>query len=135
MVCLEHGLQLEWQADRCRFRPLGGNWEELTDVNLRKSGFRALLARVAALCNERTPNSVSPYGGRGELSLGEDSGAVFRVTLVNTPAAQKLELLALAGRPAEAAQQRQVAEAYRKLVLKYHADARRPALGSELSDN
>src|SRR5262245_37249153 len=72
VVCLEHGLELEWQADRCRFRPLGGTWEELTRVTPRKSVFRALLARVAVLCNERTPNSVSPYGGQGELSVGED---------------------------------------------------------------
>src|SRR5262249_6832793 len=67
VVCLDHSLELEWQTDHCRFRPLGGDWESLTDVALRKSVFRALLARVAALCNERCPNSVSPYGGQGEL--------------------------------------------------------------------
>jgi len=105
VVCLEHGLQFEWQPDRCRFRSFGGNWEELTDVSIRQSVFRAVLARVAALCNERTPNSVSPYEGQGELSLGEDSGAVYRVTFINTPAAQKLELLAPAGRPTESVQQ------------------------------
>jgi hypothetical protein len=110
VICLEHGLQLEWQADRCRFRPFGGDWEELTDVKLRKSVFRAVLARVAALCNERTPNSVSPYGGQGELSVGENSVALFRVTLVNTPAAQKVELIPPAGRPADTAQQKQFAE-------------------------
>ena len=109
-VCLEHGLQLEWQADRCRFRPSGGDWEELTGVTLRKSVFRAILARVAALCNERAPNSVSPYGGQGELSPGENPGAVFRVTFRNTPTAQQLELIAPAGRPAETDQQGQVAD-------------------------
>ncbi len=109
-VCLEHGLELEWQADRCRFRPFGGGWEELTDVRLRKSVFRAVLARMAALCNERSPNSVSPYGGQGELSVGENPAVVFRVTFVNTPADQKIELIAPAGRPGDCAQRNQVAE-------------------------
>ena len=77
-VCLEHGLQLEWDADRCRFRSLGGRWEELPDLRLRKSAFRAVLARLAALCNESSPNSVSPYGGQGELSAGANPAALFR---------------------------------------------------------
>jgi hypothetical protein len=124
VVCLEHGLQLDWQADRCRFRSFGADWEEVIDVALPKSVFRAILARMAALCNERTPNSVSPYGGQGELSVGENPEAVFRVTFVNTPAAQKLELIAPAGMPVKATQQTQVDEAYRKLALKYHPEAR-----------
>ncbi len=92
-VCRAHGLQLDWQADRCRVCVRGGDWEELDDVPLRKSEFRAILARLAALCNERTPNSVSPYGGQGELAVGANPPAVFRVTFTNTPAEQKLELL------------------------------------------
>jgi len=92
-VCLEHGLQLDWQADRCRVRSFGGGWEESIDVPLRKSVFRAILARVATLCNERIPNSVSPYGGQGELSVGANRPAVFRVTFANTPTEQKLELM------------------------------------------
>src|SRR5690348_13824080 len=79
-VCREHGLQLDWQVDRCRVRRCGGDWEELPDLPLRKSVFRAVLARIAVLCNERTPNSVSPYGGQGELSVGANPPAVFRVT-------------------------------------------------------
>jgi hypothetical protein len=94
VVCLENGLQLDWDADRCRVRSFGGEWEELIDVPLRKSVFRAILARVATLCNERTPHSVSPYGGKGELSVGANQAAVFKVAFVNTPATQKLELQA-----------------------------------------
>lgn len=97
-MCREQGLQLDWQAHRCRVRSCGGDWEELLDVPLmdnprRKSVFRAILARVAALCNEQTPNSVSPYGGQGELTLGGIPPAVVRVTFANTPEEQKLELL------------------------------------------
>ncbi len=92
VVCHEHGLQLDWQADRFRFRSPDGEWEELPDVTLPKSVFRAILARIAALCNQRTPNSVSPYGGQGELTVGEDQTARFRVSFSNTLAAQRLEL-------------------------------------------
>jgi hypothetical protein len=98
-VCREHGLQLDWQADRCRVRSSGSDWEELLDVPLRKSVFRAVLARIAALCNERTPQSVSPYGGQGHLAVGTNPLAVFRVTFANTPAAQQLELMTETERP------------------------------------
>jgi [acyl-carrier-protein] S-malonyltransferase len=124
VICSEHGLQLDWQADCCRFRSFWGDWDVLPDVALPKSVFRAILARLAVLCNERNPNSVSPYGGEGELSVGENPRATFRFTFVNTAAAQKLELLALAGMPIEANQQNHVADANRKLVLKYDPEAR-----------
>ena len=71
-VCREHGLQVEWRPDCCRVRCDKGGWEELTDVQLSKSTFRAILARIATLCNERIPNSASIYGGQGELSCGTD---------------------------------------------------------------
>src|SRR5438046_4050369 len=92
-LCPEQGLRLEWQADRCRVRSLANGSEAVFDRPLRKSVFRAILARVAALCNERSPNSVSPYGGQGELLVGADPPAPFRVTFANTPDEQKLELI------------------------------------------
>ncbi|MCI0377982.1 MAG: hypothetical protein L0215_10270 [Gemmataceae bacterium] len=92
-VCRQHGLQLDWQSDRCRVRSVGRDWEELLDEPLRKSVFRAILARVATLCNKQIPNSVSPYGGHGELSVGPKPAAVFRAEFVNTPIEQKLELI------------------------------------------
>ena len=48
--------------------------------------------RLAALCNEQSPGSVSPYGGEGELSIGTNPSAVFRVAFTNTPGEQVLEL-------------------------------------------
>jgi hypothetical protein len=91
--CLVQGfLQLDWRDNACRVRCFGGDWEELA-VPLRKSVFRAILARIAALCNERSPNSVSPYGGQGELSVGNDTRRMIKVAFTNTPEAQKLELL------------------------------------------
>jgi hypothetical protein len=92
-LCPEQGLRLAWEGDRCRVNPLAGGSEEVLDRPLRKSVFRAILARVAALCNERSPNSVSPYGGQGELSYGADPPATFRVKFTNTTDEQKLELV------------------------------------------
>lgn len=106
-VCREHDLQLDWQGDRCRVRPSKADREELIDVPLRTSVFRAILARVAALCNERTPNSVSPYGGQGELSAGANPPTVFRVTFTNTTAEQQLRLLIETEPAAEAARQQE----------------------------
>jgi hypothetical protein len=90
--CRENGLQLDWQADRCRVRVFAGVWQELVEVPLRKSVFRAVLARVAALCNEQSPNSISPYGGQGEISVGTNPATVFHVAFTNTPSEQRLEM-------------------------------------------
>jgi hypothetical protein len=92
-ACQEHGLQLEWTPEHCRVRSNGGDWEELAEVPLRESVFRAILARVAVLCNERKLNSVSPYGGRGELSIGVKPTTIFKVAFANTAEEQKLELV------------------------------------------
>lgn len=92
-ACREQGLRLDWQTGLCRVRCLSDNPEGAIDVPLRKSVFRALLARVAVLCNERCPNSVSPYGGEGELSAGPNPGTILRATFVNTPDEQWLELV------------------------------------------
>jgi hypothetical protein len=90
--CPEQGLQLDWQADRCRVRRLGVRPQESTEIPLPKSVFRAVLARMAALCNERIPDSVSPHGGEGELSIGIERPTVFRVAFTNTPGEQRLEV-------------------------------------------
>jgi hypothetical protein len=91
-VCGEHGLQLDWQSDRWRVRSSSEDWHELPDVPLRKTVFRAILARLAVLCNERRQGSASPYGGQGEIAVGTDPVTVFRVEFVNTPGEQRLEL-------------------------------------------
>ena len=59
---------------------------------LQKSVFRAVVARVAALCNEGAPNSVTPYRGEGELSVWTNPPASFHVAFTNTPTEQWLEV-------------------------------------------
>ena len=92
-VCLEQRLHLRWEADCCRVRSLKGmsGIEELSKP-LTKSQFRAVLARLAVLCNERCPNSVSPYGGTGTLMIGEERKRAVRVLFVNTPDKQLLDI-------------------------------------------
>jgi hypothetical protein len=92
-LCREQSLRLEWQSDHCHIRSLNGGSDESFDQPLRKSIFRAMLARVAALCNERNPRSVSPYGGKGELSIDADPPTSFRVTFANTSDELWLELV------------------------------------------
>jgi len=91
-LCPEQGLELDWHADRCRVHSLGVEPEKSIEVPLPKSVFRAVLARLAALCNERDPGSVSPYGGEGELIVGVDPATVCRVAFTNTSSAQRVRL-------------------------------------------
>jgi len=88
-VCLDGPMELDWQADHCRIRVIG---EEVVEIPFAKSVFRTLLARIAALCNERKPNSVSPYGGQGELLVAAERPILVQATFTNTPAEQKLVL-------------------------------------------
>jgi hypothetical protein len=91
-LCQEQGLQLDWHADQCRVRSIGAEADESIEVPVPKSVFRAVLARFAALCNERNPGSVSPYGGEGELTVGVDPATVCRVAFTNTLATQRVQL-------------------------------------------
>ena len=91
-ACPEPGIRLDWHADRCRVRSLSGEWEEVVVGPIRKSVFRAMLARIAALCNEQKPDSVSAYGGQGEVAAASDSTATFKVSFANTVDDQWLSL-------------------------------------------
>jgi hypothetical protein len=91
-LCRGGDLELAWRSNACHVRIRQGTAEESLDLPLRKAVLRAMLARIAALCNQRQPGSVSPYGGRGEIHLGPDSPAVFSAHFVNTAGEQSLRL-------------------------------------------
>jgi hypothetical protein len=95
-LCPDSGLELDWQNDRCRVRELVRP-DEILEAALPKSAFRALLARIAALCNDHRPKSVSPYGGSGELRVAGEPPAHFQATFTNTPAKQNLLLTRISG--------------------------------------
>lgn len=88
-ACRGGSLDLRHEDGRCLVRRAGG---EAVEVPLPRSAFRAVLARVAALCNERLPGSATPYCGEGELADPADPPAVFRAVFVNTPDEQHLQL-------------------------------------------
>lgn len=83
-LCCQQGLRLDWQDGTCRIRAEASPSGERIDVAIAESVFRAVLARIAALCNERSPQSVSPYGGQGELVA---EGATYQVAFGNRPGA------------------------------------------------
>ncbi len=89
--CGERGLRVDCQADHWRFHSEDGEWEELSNFKIGKSVFRAILARLATLCNECVPDGVSPYGGKCDLSF-RDRARTICVTFVNSSEAQRFEL-------------------------------------------
>ncbi len=91
-VCQEQRLHVRWQTDGCRIRSLRGGRQEQIAESLPKARFRAILARVAALCNDHSPDSISPYGGQGTLALASDRKPAIRVLFANTPDEQWLDL-------------------------------------------
>ncbi len=91
-LCRGGDLELAWRSNACHARIRQGTIEETLDLPLRKGVMRAILARVAALCNQHVPGSVSPYGGRGEIHLGPGPQAVFSAHFVNTAGEQSLRL-------------------------------------------
>jgi hypothetical protein len=88
-ACVGGDVEFERVGDRCFYRWTDEEGAQEFPLPLSPAAFRTILARVAALCNERSPESVSPYGGEGELVVG--AAEVF-VRFTNTSQAQKLEV-------------------------------------------
>ena len=92
--------------DQLPRRPLlrpsaGADAQESFDIPLPKSLFRAALARIAAICNEQRPQSVTPYRGEGEIvvlppvspySQKSVPPSTCYVLFTNTPSDQQLEM-------------------------------------------
>lgn len=97
-LCRTHQLRMNFQDGHCRIRRLGTDSKDSLDLAVPKSVFRAVLARIAALCNERHPHSVTPYRGEGEVAVpapleqGNVSRSTCYVAFTNTPSDQRLEL-------------------------------------------
>ncbi len=83
-------LEIVWQTGSCRAKIRRGVAEGFAEIPFRKSVFRAILARIALLCNETRPDLVSPYGGDSKLAVGENASRVFQIEFINTPDEQKL---------------------------------------------
>jgi hypothetical protein len=64
----------------CNWTVNGETKEEV--VPLPPAAFRTVLARIAALCNEYSPNAVTPYGGEGLLTVKGPPPTVVRYALI-----------------------------------------------------
>lgn len=97
-LCRAHQLRLRFADGQCSVGWLGADETEALHVPLPKSVFRAALARVAALCNEQRPGSVTPYRGEGEVVVPSPDSPNFaspstcHVSFINTPAEQQLDM-------------------------------------------
>ena len=98
VLCRTHQLRINFQDNHCYIRPLGTDAQDSLDVPLPKSVFRAVLARIAALCNEHHPGSVTPYRGEGEITVPTPKSencvppSTCYVAFTNTPSEQRLEV-------------------------------------------
>jgi hypothetical protein len=97
-LCRVHQLRMSFRDGRCSMHRLGADAQEALEVPLPKSVFRAVLARIAALCNEHCPHSVTPYRGEGEIivpppiSPNSVRPSTCYVSFTNTPSEQLLEV-------------------------------------------
>jgi hypothetical protein len=97
-LCRVHQLRIRFADGHCSVRRLGTDDTDALTVPFPKSVFRAALARVAALCNDQHPGSVTPYRGEGEvvvpppLSPKCTPPSTCYVSFTNTPTEQQLEM-------------------------------------------
>jgi hypothetical protein len=100
-LCRLYQLRINFQDGHCSIRRLGADAHESLNIPVPKSVFRAALARVAAICNEQRPQSVTPYRGEGDIvvlpPVSQDSPkcvppSTCYVSFTNTPSDQKLEM-------------------------------------------
>lgn len=91
VVCSDYRLKLEWEQENCRVHALDEDWSTVVPVPLKKSVFRAVLARVAVLCDELS-NTTSLYGGQGEVKTSGANPSRIRVKFENSPEKQQIQL-------------------------------------------
>ena len=91
-ACVGSDVEFKRVGNRCVCHwTVGGETKEAL-VPLPPAAFRTILARVAALCNEYSPNAVSPYGGKGLLAVKGPPPTIVLVVFVNTPNEQRLQV-------------------------------------------
>ena len=102
-VSRQQRIELTWHVDLCQIALTSTNPPAEITVPMSRAVFRAMLARIATLCNASHPDSVSPYGGRGELVCGSDPALTVAVIFENTTDQQSLKLMARSPRVAHQA--------------------------------
>lgn len=98
VVSQANQLQINFVKDRCCIHTVESSFRETFDLPFAKTVFRAVLARIAALCNEHRPNSATPYLGEGEIVVPTPrlekcvARSTCYVSFANTPSEQRLEI-------------------------------------------
>ena len=100
-LCRLYQLRINFQNGNCAIHRLGADPQDSLDIPVPKSVFRAALARIAAICNEQHPESVTPYRGEGNIAVlplvsnGSKKAippSTCFVSFTNTPSDQHLEM-------------------------------------------
>lgn len=92
-ACAGSAVVFERVGERCVYRwTADGDTQEGT-VPFAPTAFRSILARIAVLCQESCPESVTPYRGEGSLPVPGHPSEQLRVRFVNTPEQQQLTLI------------------------------------------
>jgi hypothetical protein len=97
-LCRRYQLRIRFRDGHCSVRTLGADDEESLKIPVPKSVFRAALARIAAICNEQHPQSVTSYRGAGDIvvpppdSQNSVPPSLCYVSFTNTTSAQDLEM-------------------------------------------
>lgn len=89
-LACEYDLAIDWHDGQCHVRASGTAAPDEFELPLPEPVFRAVLARIAVLCNEFAQNSVSLYGGKGQLAVG--CATVIDVEFANRRGDQRLNL-------------------------------------------
>lgn len=93
-LSLDHGLRIRLLNGHCLAEQLMTTDKDLVEIPLPKSAFRAVLARIATICNDQHPQSVTPYRGQVKIDWRSQSGSttVCQLEFVNTATEQQLEI-------------------------------------------
>lgn len=91
-ICNEHALSIRWHLTGIQVDVSKNSEHEIVDVSVRKSIFRAVLARLAALCNTTEPGSVSPHSGVGEIVVEGTPAVRYGLRFANTPDELRLDI-------------------------------------------
>lgn len=100
-LCRLYQLRINFRDDRCCVRRLGADAQDSLEIPVPKAVFRAALARIAVICNEQHPESVTPYGGEGTIAVQPPVSSCSQnvvapstcyVAFVNTPRDQHFEM-------------------------------------------
>ena len=100
-LCRLFQLRINFRDGHCSVRRLGADAQESLDIPVPKSVFRAAMARIAAICNEQHPESVTPYRGEGNIAVLPPISPCSQkvvppstcyVSFTNTPSDQHLEM-------------------------------------------